>query len=240
MNDRTESERLAPGDAVKQRRQELDLTQSELAKLAGVSESTIRNIETHRIIRLRNVEGVEEVLGWAPGSYERVIRGEEPVVQVDTEAHRLALATGLREHKIQTIREARLGHTAVRAVNQWAHQRGGKQTSDRDRDRRLYQQLAAHINEVEEDPDLGLPLQVEDTLSRGQIIDYQIVGEDDEDDITFITLTVKTPTDRELSRWKRSLLAAVTRRLGEQLEEAVKTFRQGDADDAEGELVTGG
>lgn len=61
------------------------MTQLELAERAGVSESTIQNLEAGRQYTRRppSLSRVEAALGWAPGSADIVLDGGEPVEHVD-------------------------------------------------------------------------------------------------------------------------------------------------------------
>lgn len=67
-------------DTVEAAREAKNLTQVALAEKAGVSESTIQNIESG-VERKRvpaSLHKVERALGWAPGSGERVLEGAAP------------------------------------------------------------------------------------------------------------------------------------------------------------------
>ncbi|MFC0039324.1 helix-turn-helix transcriptional regulator [Actinomadura rayongensis] len=69
----------AIGNAVATRRVRLGLRQSDLAREAGVSETTIRNIEAGRIGgRPTKWPLVERALGWPPGSFETLSAGGQP------------------------------------------------------------------------------------------------------------------------------------------------------------------
>lgn len=70
------------GRAVYTRRRQLGLSQQELAEAAGVSQTTIRNIEAGRVGARRgpSVPLVERALGWKAGSGEDVLAGGEPTV----------------------------------------------------------------------------------------------------------------------------------------------------------------
>lgn len=68
------------GEYVRFARGDLGITQLELAVEAGVSPTTIRNIEQGRT-RGRmplHIGRVEAALGWMPGSAERVLEGGHP------------------------------------------------------------------------------------------------------------------------------------------------------------------
>ena len=62
------------------RRTRLGLSQAELAEAAKISTSTVRNIECGRVGERRgpSVPAIERVLGWTPGSGERVLAGGDP------------------------------------------------------------------------------------------------------------------------------------------------------------------
>lgn len=67
--------------AVRARRDELGFTQAELAVESGVSEPTIRVIETARrgSYQRATLRAIAQALGWTPDSLDRILRGEEPV-----------------------------------------------------------------------------------------------------------------------------------------------------------------
>ncbi|MGW3491952.1 helix-turn-helix domain-containing protein [Streptomyces sp. NPDC001054] len=66
--------------AVEARRKTLGLSQVQLADKAGVSESTVQNLEAgHRRTRMpTSLPGVERALGWAPESAASILTGGEP------------------------------------------------------------------------------------------------------------------------------------------------------------------
>ena len=67
-------------DAIEAEREAKNLTQVALAKAAGVSESTIQNLEsgTERKRIPASLPMVERALGWAAGSGERILEGADP------------------------------------------------------------------------------------------------------------------------------------------------------------------
>lgn len=67
--------------AIEAARDELGMTQVGLAKAAGVSESTIQNLEYGKARKRSPVSlpKVERALNWAPGSGETVLLGGDPV-----------------------------------------------------------------------------------------------------------------------------------------------------------------
>ncbi|WP_170180819.1 helix-turn-helix transcriptional regulator [Actinomadura pelletieri] len=67
------------GESVATRRVHLGMRQRDLATAAGVSETTIRNIEAGRMGgRPTKWPLVELALRWAPGSFEALLAGEQP------------------------------------------------------------------------------------------------------------------------------------------------------------------
>lgn len=68
--------------AIRERRQALGMTQQQLADAAGVTRTTIKNLEGARQPTKRlpsSIAAVEQVLGWAPGSARIVLDGGEPI-----------------------------------------------------------------------------------------------------------------------------------------------------------------
>jgi transcriptional regulator with XRE-family HTH domain len=78
MEDTTNWQRLAI--AIKRRRNELGLTQVDLAAAAKVSHGSIKNLESGEGFNRHppSLAPVEEALGWAAGSAYAIMRGEEP------------------------------------------------------------------------------------------------------------------------------------------------------------------
>lgn len=72
---------ITVGSFVRARRRDLELTQVQLADLSGVSEGSIRNIEDDAVDnpRARTWEPIQAILGWAPGSLNRIRAGKKPV-----------------------------------------------------------------------------------------------------------------------------------------------------------------
>lgn len=71
------------GDYIRRRREELDMSQAELAGASGVSLSTIQNYEHGRTPSVwpRTLFRVVECLGWAPRSDEAILTGGEPTMR---------------------------------------------------------------------------------------------------------------------------------------------------------------
>jgi len=71
------------GQAVRQRRIELHMTQEELARKADVSLRTVGNIETGRpMTRLSpSLVRIEVALGWESDSFRGMLAGQPPVVR---------------------------------------------------------------------------------------------------------------------------------------------------------------
>lgn len=68
--------------AIRERRQALGMTQQQLADAAGVTRTTIKNLEGARQPAKRlplSVAPVEQALGWAPGSARIVLDGGAPI-----------------------------------------------------------------------------------------------------------------------------------------------------------------
>jgi transcriptional regulator with XRE-family HTH domain len=71
--------------AIQRRREALGFTQVQLAKLAGVTDTTIRNLEGGRQFTRppASLPAVEQALGWVPGSGQAVLNGGEPTLVAD-------------------------------------------------------------------------------------------------------------------------------------------------------------
>lgn len=70
--------------AVRQGREQLGLTQAELASKAGVSEPTIRVLETARRTGYQRatLREIASALGWTPDSIDRILDDKPPVESV--------------------------------------------------------------------------------------------------------------------------------------------------------------
>lgn len=68
---------------VRQRRDDLDITQAELAALAGVSVMTVRNMENGRAFRRipPSFPLISLALGWEPTGWRDVAEGREPTLR---------------------------------------------------------------------------------------------------------------------------------------------------------------
>lgn len=70
--------------AIQRRRDSLGFTQVQLADLAGVTDTTIRNLEGGREFKRlpASLPAVEQALGWVPGSARAILGGGEPTLAV--------------------------------------------------------------------------------------------------------------------------------------------------------------
>lgn len=68
------------GNAMKQRRLALNLTQSDVAELAGVTVRTVGKLERSEATKVKalTAAGIERALQWAPGSLDAIHNGGEP------------------------------------------------------------------------------------------------------------------------------------------------------------------
>ena len=68
------------GNAMKQRRLALNLTQSDVAELAGVTVRTIGKLERSEATKVKalTAAGIERALQWTPGSLDAIKNGGEP------------------------------------------------------------------------------------------------------------------------------------------------------------------
>lgn len=79
----TPEERRRAGDAVEARRQELALTQHQLARRAHVASDRVGVIErAEEWPQTRTRKAIEAALGWREGTLLRIARGEDPEAQV--------------------------------------------------------------------------------------------------------------------------------------------------------------
>lgn len=71
------------GEAIRQRRKELKLTQLDVQKMGGPSTATLRLIEggKHTDFRASTSRPLERALGWNPGSIDLILDGKEPVLR---------------------------------------------------------------------------------------------------------------------------------------------------------------
>lgn len=104
--------------AVVRRRVHLGLTQEEASGRAGLSATTWRLLENEVQTRYRRLTlaGVERALGWAPGSIDAILAGDEPSVTDDGRGP--ATATPADDDAIVRLRGkvARLSDEDARAV----------------------------------------------------------------------------------------------------------------------------
>lgn len=72
---------LRLGEAVRDRRVELGMTQDDLADEAGIATGTVRNLEKGNRVRDLMLPKINRALGWDEGSYKRVLdEGLPPTV----------------------------------------------------------------------------------------------------------------------------------------------------------------
>lgn len=95
------------GKVVRARRKALALSQEQLARLAEVSRTTIRNIESDRVDEARTWQKVERALGWASGSADEIRHGRVPRSLLPEPAVKILAALVLDE-----------GHTAGPSLHQ--------------------------------------------------------------------------------------------------------------------------
>lgn len=71
------------GDYMRRRRQDMGMTQAELASASGVSVGTVQNFEKGRAPTEwpRTLYRIIECLGWAPRSEETILTGGEPTIR---------------------------------------------------------------------------------------------------------------------------------------------------------------
>jgi transcriptional regulator with XRE-family HTH domain len=102
-------ERLAA--AVEAAREAKSLTQVALAEAAGVSESTVQNLESgkERTRVPASLPKVERALGWAPGSGEAILDGGDPTPVSEVAAP----ASGLPLRILQELQDGPLLDTTV-------------------------------------------------------------------------------------------------------------------------------
>ncbi|MGH3443267.1 MAG: helix-turn-helix domain-containing protein [Nitriliruptorales bacterium] len=113
--------------AVRRRRGELGIQQNELAELAAVDVSTLRNIEHVRRTSYDPVTlaKVSRALGWETDGIDRVLAGEEPrerpePVPADTGVTETARLLGALEERVRAIerRLDRLDRIVDRVLDQ--------------------------------------------------------------------------------------------------------------------------
>lgn len=68
------------GQAVRDRRTKLHMTQEDVARAGGPSDFTMSKIEAggENIYRARTVAALERVLRWAPGAVQAILAGQSP------------------------------------------------------------------------------------------------------------------------------------------------------------------
>jgi transcriptional regulator with XRE-family HTH domain len=86
------TEKQIIGDAVAARRRALEVSQLQLATLAGVSRGTVRNIETASVAPIEATwSALEPMLAWAPGTLRRLQNEFEPYEVLPAELAALIL-----------------------------------------------------------------------------------------------------------------------------------------------------
>lgn len=109
----TDQRWAAVGDAVRDRRTELDLTQLELAQAANVSESTIRVLETARRTSYKrgNLRAIARALRWPDDAIDRIRAGRPPdeelaePARLTTESRIAALEAVIAELRAELARQ---------------------------------------------------------------------------------------------------------------------------------------
>lgn len=91
-------ERLAK--LVRARRKQLRMTQAQLGAESGTSEPTVRHLEAQvrQTFSDDTLIAISKALGWSPDSIDRVLAGNEPVVDA-------GLAGGYERERDEDIRE---------------------------------------------------------------------------------------------------------------------------------------
>ncbi|RXS78866.1 XRE family transcriptional regulator [Streptomyces sp. TM32] len=102
-------------EAIKDARQALRLTQVDLASAAGVSESTIQNLEAgeSRSRIPTSLPRVERALNWREGSAQAVLEGGEPTPSHDDDTDRAGTVTELPLRIVQELADGPLLDTTV-------------------------------------------------------------------------------------------------------------------------------
>lgn len=108
------------GRYVLERRNELGLTQEEVAAHGGPSTATIRNIETtgKDVYRAKSLRQIAEALGWTPDSSWAILNGREPRPQPSTgpDPEPAALIPRPRDGRFQVLPGGD-GHLSAHGVN---------------------------------------------------------------------------------------------------------------------------
>lgn len=99
------------GKIIRARREALGLSQDQLAWLADVSKTTIRNIEADRVDEARKWSQIEVVLGWQPGSLDQIKAGQQPSEIMTTSAVALIIKAMRRQLSVNTRLEYQVGAT---------------------------------------------------------------------------------------------------------------------------------
>lgn len=108
-----------PGKVIRARREALAMSQEQLAWLAGVSRTTIRNIEADRVEEARTWIDVETALGWKPGGLEAIRSGRDPEPYLPEEALRILSLGLIRGKEYEELKVALYKKTAETAEDEY-------------------------------------------------------------------------------------------------------------------------
>lgn len=101
--------------AVRSRRDELGLTQVELATKAGISEPTLRVIEgaRRRSYQKATLRALSQALGWTPDGAQRILGGEDALeagaqrTETETEVEALKAEVAKLQERIANLQRQR-------------------------------------------------------------------------------------------------------------------------------------
>ncbi|MDE3724476.1 helix-turn-helix transcriptional regulator [Nocardiopsis sp. N85] len=198
-------EKPTRGALVKARRNELGLSQNELAGLVGVSRGTIRNIEADLVepnkatwVSLDRVLGNTEEQVGEPSTEvgDRVEHDSygQGVVVAHGQGSRIRVDFGAPHGEKDLV----LKYAPAELVEE--EETGGSETSR---------------GRPEADPS-SVPGEIAEVLMSGPVIDYEVFHPKEGDGIAVVTMLVKT-TDARLSRRERRYISEVWDRLADSL-----------------------
>lgn len=100
------------GEAIKRGRMAKGLTQTELAREAGISESSVQNLESGapRKRLPPTLSKIEKALDWAPGSCANILDGGDPV-RVEPSGEGVVIARISEEDLHQSVTSAAIAMT---------------------------------------------------------------------------------------------------------------------------------